>query len=127
MVATRARRARAGIAAIVASAASAGVLAAPGTAGTTPQGKGLLVFPIPFYCDGIGEVIPTVAPSASPPGGPAWILNGQLVLIQEVTVVQDGAVVFHKVYGAKTGQQPTVTCMGTEGETTHIVQVVLVP
>ena len=68
-----------------------------------------------------------MTPAAAPPGGPAWILNGQLVLIQEVTVIQDGTTVFHKTYGDKNGQQPTVTCTGTEDGTTHVVEVVFVP
>lgn len=115
-----------GLAAVVVAATCAAVSATPGLA-LTPPGQGLLEFPIPFTCDGIGEVTPTVNPAASPPGGPAWILNGQLVLIQEVTVIQDGSVVFHKIYGNKTGQQPTVTCTGAEDGTTHVVKLVLVP
>jgi hypothetical protein len=44
-----------------------------------------------------------------------------------VTVIEDGAVVFHKIYGHKTGQQPAVTCTGTEDGTTHIVELVFIP
>ena len=122
----RATLVRARLAAVVVAATCAAVFATPGLA-VTPPGKGLFIFPIPFTCEGIGEVTPTVNPAASAPGGPAWILNGQLVLIQEVTVIQDEAVVFHKIYGDKTGQQPTVTCTGTEDGTTHIVKLVFVP
>jgi hypothetical protein len=105
-------------------AACTAFVAGQALANTPP---GLSVLPIPFTCDEIGEVMPTVNPAASPPGGPAW-LNGQHVLIQEVTVIQGGTVVFHKVYGEKSGQQPTVRCTGTEPDGTfHIVDVVLIP
>jgi hypothetical protein len=126
MIGRRKSRLRAGVAAVVVAACAA-LFAGQGLA-DTPPGQGLFVLPIPFSCDdGIGVVMPTVNPAASAPGGPAW-LNGQLVLIQEVTVIQDGTIVFHKVYGPKTGQQPTATCTGTEPDgTLHIVKIVLIP
>src|SRR3954452_12305116 len=124
MIGRRASRLRAGVAAVVVAACAA-LFAGQALANTPP---GLVIFPIPFTCGGgIGEVLPTVNPAQSPPGGPAW-LNGQHVLIQEVTVIQGGTVVFHKVNGQKTGQQPTATCTGTEPDgTLHIVDVVLIP
>lgn len=122
----RASRLRVGVAAVVVAACAA-VLATPGLA-ATPPGDGLVTVPIPFACDGIGEVTVTANAGNGPPAsGAFWILDGQLILVQEVTVIQDGMIVFHKTYGDKAGQQPTVTCTGTEPDGTfHIVEIVLI-
>jgi hypothetical protein len=124
----RATLVRARLAAVVVAATCAAVFATPGLA-VTPPGNGLVIVPIPFTCDGIGEVTVTANPGNGPPAsGAFWILDGQLILVQEVTVIQDGVIVFHKTYGNKAGHQPTVRCTGTEPDGTfHIVEIVFVP
>src|SRR5690242_8827886 len=77
-------------AACVAAAASAGVSLAD-----TPPGQGLVVVPFPFTCEGIGEVTVTGTPGNGPYATGSYWINGRHILVQEVTVIQNGVVVFH--------------------------------
>jgi hypothetical protein len=97
-------------AAAVFTAAVVAAVAAPAIA-ATPPGQGLVQLPSPITCEGIGQVTVTTIPGGPPGTGPAWILStGAMMLVQEITITQAGAPVFHKDYGNKAGLGSTTTC-----------------